>query len=330
MPKYGSSQPLRNKLVVLTFFMLLVMLTMVCLGLMRYKEHKRKAMTLTVKRTRFPRDLSSNNSVTTTKSSKSNEDDDRKKDEYPDDVFTLEQKQNGAVVLHVFGLCYMFLALATVSDEFFIPSLEVITSELGVSEDVAGATFMAAGGSAPELFTSVIGVFIANSNVGFGTIVGSAVFNVLFVIGMCAVFSKGVLQLTWWPLFRDCIFYIIALVLLIVYFIIGRQGNRSMIHWWQAVTMIVWYFAYALFMKYNVEIERFVKKFCSGTNRIGDGDLAVISSWTSSRETDAYVKVSKTRVSSFSLQYIPASIRLQSYTGEVRITYCRLTYFKCL
>ncbi|CAM6003113.1 unnamed protein product [Sphagnum balticum] len=41
-----------------------------------------------------------------------------------------------------------------------------------ISDDVAGATFMAAGGSAPEFFTSVIGVFISNDNVGIGTIVG--------------------------------------------------------------------------------------------------------------------------------------------------------------
>ena len=65
--------------------------------------------------------------------------------------------------------------------------------------------FMAAGGSAPELFTSFMGVFVAKSNVGFGAIVGSAVFNVLFVIGMCALFSKEILELTWWPLFRDCV-----------------------------------------------------------------------------------------------------------------------------
>ena len=65
--------------------------------------------------------------------------------------------------------------------------------------------FMAAGGSAPELFTSFMGVFVAKSNVGFGAIVGSAVFNVLFVIGMCAIFSKDILALTWWPLFRDCV-----------------------------------------------------------------------------------------------------------------------------
>ena len=62
-------------------------------------------------------------------------------------------------------------------------ALEELVAYIGVSDDVAGATFMAAGGSAPELFTSFIGTF-QQSAVGFGTIVGSAVFNVLFVIGM--------------------------------------------------------------------------------------------------------------------------------------------------
>ncbi len=40
--------------------------------------------------------------------------------------------------------------------------------QLEISPDVAGATFMAAGGSAPELFTSIIGVFIAMNDVGIG------------------------------------------------------------------------------------------------------------------------------------------------------------------
>ena len=66
--------------------------------------------------------------------------------------------------------------------------------QLGISPDVAGATFMAAGGSAPELFTSIIGVFIAQSDVGIGTIVGSAVFNILFVIAACAFAAKEALR----------------------------------------------------------------------------------------------------------------------------------------
>lgn len=80
----------------------------------------------------------------------------------------------------------MFYALAIVCDVYFVPSLEKICEvsvvcsswqesqshceisghilswslyfqNLHLSEDVAGATFMAAGSSAPELFTSLIG-----------------------------------------------------------------------------------------------------------------------------------------------------------------------------
>ena len=62
-------------------------------------------------------------------------------------------------------------ALAIVCDDFFVPSLELISEKLQLSEDVAGATFMAAGSSAPELFTSVAGVAV-ETDVGVGTIVG--------------------------------------------------------------------------------------------------------------------------------------------------------------
>lgn len=181
---------------------------------------------------------------------------------FPEDLFTEEQRKNGAVILHVLGLIYMFVALAIVCDEFFVPSLDVIIEKLGISEDVAGATFMAAGGSAPELFTSVIGVFVAFSDVGIGTIVGSAVFNILFVIGMCALFSKTVLYLTWWPLFRDCTFYSISLMTLILFFL------DNQIEWWEALGLLTVYAAYVLFMKYNAAAESTIKKMFSKNRQI--------------------------------------------------------------
>nr|AAF25810.1 cone potassium-dependent sodium-calcium exchanger [Gallus gallus] len=176
------------------------------------------------------------------------------KGEYPEDLFSLEERRKGAVILHVIGMIYMFIALAIVCDEFFVPSLTVITEKLSISDDVAGATFMAAGGSAPELFTSLIGVFISHSNVGIGTIVGSAVFNILFVIGMCALFSREILNLTWWPLFRDVSFYIVDLILLIIFFL------DNLIMWWESLTLLTAYFCYVTFMKFNVQVEEWVKK----------------------------------------------------------------------
>ncbi|CAG0919189.1 unnamed protein product, partial [Notodromas monacha] len=265
---------------------------------------------------------------------------------FPKDIFTAAQLKKGAVVLHVFGVLYMFVALAIVCDEFFVPSLDVIIEKLDIAEDVAGATFMAAGGSAPELFTSAIGVFIAFSDVGnpdppseslkstwrqfqglppskvvhlfsssaatfsfkvavvdenggsnnqsmagtlgihamsilgilkekldykqmgtswferrakcykgISTIVGSAVFNILFVIGMCAMFSRTVLNLTWWPFFRDCWFYSVALILLIIFF----KDNR--IQWWESLVLLIIYAAYVTFMKFNPQAEQVIKGF---------------------------------------------------------------------
>lgn len=173
---------------------------------------------------------------------------------FPKDLFTLEERRNGAIILHIIGVMYMFVALAIVCDEFFVPSLDVIIEALDITDDVAGATFMAAGGSAPELFTSVIGVFVSFDDVGIGTIVGSAVFNILFVIGMCAIFSKTLLTLTWWPLFRDCTFYSVSLLVLIYFF----RDNK--IYWWEALILFSIYVTYAVFMKWNHQVECLVKK----------------------------------------------------------------------
>uniref|UniRef100_A0A8C1X4P1 Solute carrier family 24 member 4b n=1 Tax=Cyprinus carpio TaxID=7962 RepID=A0A8C1X4P1_CYPCA len=137
--------------------------------------------------------------------------------EFPDDIFTNAERKSGGVLLHIIAALYMFLALAIVCDDYFVTSLEKICEKLNLSEDVAGATFMAAGSSAPELFASVIGVFITHGDVGVGTIVGSAVFNILCIIGVCGIFAGQVVLLTRWAVFRDSFFYILSVVALIVY-----------------------------------------------------------------------------------------------------------------
>ncbi|XP_030289644.1 sodium/potassium/calcium exchanger 2-like isoform X2 [Sparus aurata] len=187
--------------------------------------------------------------------------------DYPTDYFSVEDRRQGYVAFHMFGMLYMFIALAIVCDEFFVPALTVITEKLEISDDVAGATFMAAGGSAPELFTSVIGVFVSHSNVGIGTIVGSAVFNILFVIGMCALFSKEVLNLTWWPLFRDVSFYIIGLLMLI-YFFLDNQITLG-----ESISLLMCYTCYVTFMKFNAKVELFVKSFL-GSNQVDELETA--------------------------------------------------------
>ncbi|XP_024152492.1 sodium/potassium/calcium exchanger 3 isoform X2 [Oryzias melastigma] len=192
--------------------------------------------------------------------------------EFPRDVFTNQERAEGAVGLHVLCTVYMFYALALVCDDYFVPSLEKICEHLHLSEDVAGATFMAAGSSAPELFTSIIGVFITKGDVGVGTIVGSAVFNILCIIGVCGLFTLQTIRLSCWPLLRDSIYYTLSISALIV-FIYDEK-----VVWWEALILILMYFVYILIMKMNSRIVRFLesqKKSPSGLKNgaAGNADL---------------------------------------------------------
>ncbi|XP_061132494.1 sodium/potassium/calcium exchanger 3-like isoform X1 [Syngnathus typhle] len=177
--------------------------------------------------------------------------------EFPEDIFTLEQRRQGAVVLHVLCAIYMFHALAIVCDVYFVPSLEKVSENLQLSQDVAGATFMAAGSSAPELFTSLIGVFITKGDVGVGTIVGSAVFNILVIIGLCGIFAGQPISLSWWPLFRDAAFYIVSIIVLIAVI------YDEKVQWWETIILISMYAMYIVIMKFNSCLCSLVERFCN-------------------------------------------------------------------
>ncbi|KAL1522654.1 hypothetical protein AB1Y20_017632 [Prymnesium parvum] len=172
-----------------------------------------------------------------------------------DNPFTSEQMRHGAVILHILLLLYMFTGLAIVCDDYFCAALDEICIKLQISDDVAGATFMAAGGSAPEFFTSLLGVFFFQSDVGFGTIVGSAVFNVLFVIGLCAYFSGfDTLPLTWYPLARDSSYYLVCLAALL-----GLSYDRE-ITWYDALILCLLYAGYVVIMYFDPKIRRWCLK----------------------------------------------------------------------
>lgn len=186
---------------------------------------------------------------------------------------TCEALNSGGILVALLGMLYMFLGLAIICDEFFVPSLEILVETFGLDDDVAGATFMAAGGSAPELFTALISTFVAPpsaADTGFGTIVGSAVFNVLFVIGACAIFSKGVLELSWWPLFRDSTYYMIGLTVLAIFFGTGSYDPEkypASMEWYECMILLILYFLYVLMMKYNRWLHLFIVKYYLGRKK---------------------------------------------------------------
>lgn len=149
-------------------------------------------------------------------------------------------------------MVYMFKALGIICDEYFVPSLEVIVEKLQLSNDVAGATFMAAGSSAPELFTSLVATFLIVNEGGVGTIVGSAIFNILVIVGATGYIAckEQALKIWWYPLSRDCFFYTVSITELIV------VVHNEHVEWWEALVMIFTYALYCIYMKFNPDIVR--------------------------------------------------------------------------
>uniref|UniRef100_A0A3P9C532 Solute carrier family 24 member 3 n=2 Tax=Haplochromini TaxID=319058 RepID=A0A3P9C532_9CICH len=162
-----------------------------------------------------------------------------------------------------FTTIYMFCALAVVCDDYFVPSLEKLCERLNLSEDVAGATFMAAGSSAPELFTSIIGVFITRGDVGVGTIVGSAVFNILCIIGVCGFFAGQAVKLSHWALLRDSIYYTFSVTALI--------AVRAYTAEWESLVLILMYAVYILIMKFNGRAHRYFDRRKKGSVNLANG-----------------------------------------------------------
>jgi len=112
----------------------------------------------------------------------------------------------GRGLLYAVFMLYLFIGVAIVSDKF-MESIEMITAqekELSIvnpktgksqvvvvkvwNETVANLTLMALGSSAPEIMLSVIEIWAKGfeaGDLGPGTIVGSAAFNLFMIIGLC-------------------------------------------------------------------------------------------------------------------------------------------------
>lgn len=69
----------------------------------------------------------------------------------------------------------------------------IMFTDLNLSEDVAGATFMAIATSSPEFFINIIGTFITESDLGVGTILGSAVLNLLGIASCLGLAASEVI-----------------------------------------------------------------------------------------------------------------------------------------
>ncbi|NPC92144.1 calcium/sodium antiporter [Bacillus sp. WMMC1349] len=140
---------------------------------------------------------------------------------------------------------YIFFTLAglaaiIVGGEFVVDSSIKIAKTLGMSESLVGLTIVAVGTSLPELITSITAAIKKQSEIALGNIVGSNIFNILFVLGASSIISPLAVES---KMFIDVI---LMIILTIVLFIFSR--SHSKIAKSEGVILAIAYIAYTMYI----------------------------------------------------------------------------------
>lgn len=133
------------------------------------------------------------------------------------------------------------LALIIVGSNFAVDAASAIATMLGLSERFIGLTIVALGTSLPELFTSVVAAIKKNPDMAIGNIVGSNIFNILFIVGL----SGLVIPVPFVSAFRfDTLIAAAAALLLLVLVLptkrLGRVAGIIMLAGYVAYFAMIW------------------------------------------------------------------------------------------
>ena len=121
-----------------------------------------------------------------------------------------------------------------------------IASAMGVSELLIGVTVIAIGTSLPELVTVVISAYHGHDDLIVGNIVGSNIFNILWILGLTSIITPININ----PLANfDMIIAMSSMLLLFLFMFIGYRRHRYTLRRWQGLAFI---FLYVLYIAYVV------------------------------------------------------------------------------
>lgn len=116
------------------------------------------------------------------------------------------------------------LAAIVFGGDFVVKNSTEIALSLGMSEALVGLTIVAVGTSLPELVTSIVAALKKESEIALGNIIGSNIFNILFVLGASATISPiGVNASLFTDVIVLLVFTVIVLIFALTHYTIGKR-----------------------------------------------------------------------------------------------------------
>lgn len=141
--------------------------------------------------------------------------------------------------LILFGI--IGIALVVFGSNITVNAATEIATMFGMSERFIGLTIVALGTSLPELVTSITAALKKNADIAIGNIVGSNIFNILFVIGTSAMITPVAYQNQF---LVDSIFCV-ATAMLLLLLVLNKDKKLKR---WGGIIMLICYAGYFVYL----------------------------------------------------------------------------------
>ncbi len=142
------------------------------------------------------------------------------------------------MLLVVAGLGFLLLGA-----RWFVGSAVELASHIGISEAIIGLTIVAAGTSLPEVATSVIAALRGQRDIAVGNVVGSNLFNLMGVLGVCGTIAPNGLPVSAPARSFDIPVMLAVSAACLPIFATGHRINR-----WEGLLFLGYYVAYSTWL----------------------------------------------------------------------------------
>ena len=139
------------------------------------------------------------------------------------------------ILLAVLG-CSMII----IGGHFTVVSATEIAVTFGITERIIGLTIVAVGTSLPELVIFLVACKKGENDVALGNIIGSSIFNILFVLGLTGMISPLTIDIN---LTFDTIVLIMASLITLIFFYTGKRLVR-----FEGFAMVASFMTYMLYI----------------------------------------------------------------------------------
>lgn len=146
-----------------------------------------------------------------------------------------EDEKNPSIVKNII-FAIVGLAAIIFGGDLVVDNASKIAIRLHMSESLVGLTIVAVGTSLPELVTSIVASIKKENDIALGNVVGSNIFNIIFILGFSSVISSLTLN---WTGFFDMMVMLLSGVIIMIYAMFSKNIKK-----WQGILIFVLYVVY--------------------------------------------------------------------------------------